>query len=190
MTSKPIDVEFMRSLLEYDPDTGILTWKEREANSRVNKMLNTRYANKRAGSINIRKNPYPYISRRLVFTRNGKRTVYLEHRVVWAIHYGSDIPEGFQIDHINGDTCDNRIINLRLADNVDNARNTSIRSNSTSGVIGVNFVKQQQKWKARIKVRGTSIHLGLFTRKEDAIEARKKAEIEYSFHENHGREKT
>jgi len=54
--------------------------------------------------------PYPYISRRLVFTRNGKRTVYLEHRVVWAIHYGSDIPEGFQIDHINGDTCDNRIM--------------------------------------------------------------------------------
>lgn len=189
MKNNPIDVDLMRSVLDYDPDTGILTWKEREANSKEDKIFNSRWANKRAGSCGACKKRPHYTTRRLCFSRNGKKKKFMEHRVIWCIYYGSDIPEGMQIDHVNGDSCDNRINNLRLVNNADNAKNQSIRYNSTSGVLGVNFSKREQRWKARIMVNRRAIYLGTFTNKEDAIEARKKAEIDYGFHENHGREK-
>lgn len=58
------------------------------------------------------------------------------HRVVWEIHYGS-IPEGMQIDHIDRNTSNNSISNLRIVDNRTNTYNQSMRRNNTSGTMGV-----------------------------------------------------
>ena len=80
-----------------------------------------------------------------------------EHRVVWEEHNGP-IPEGMQIDHINGDKQDNRIENLRLATNQQNSCNRKgANSNSKSGVRGV-----QQLPSGSYRVRVGNSHLGTF----------------------------
>jgi len=92
-----------------------------------------------------------------------------------------------QIDHINGDRCDNRLLNLRVVSPQVNAMNRSNRSDNTSGCLGVCWHPSTQKWRARIKVMGKQKSLGLFAEKIDAICARKDAEKKYGFHRNHGR---
>ena len=57
--------------------------------------------------------------------------------------------------------------------------NNKLNSNNTSGIKGVYYVKSRNKWNASIGFRGKTIHLGQFKNKEDAIEARKKAELKY-----------
>jgi len=61
---------------------------------------------------------------------------YTAHRVIWEMHNGP-IPDDLMIDHINGDSSDNRLPNLRLVTKRVNARNQKKRSCNTSGVTGV-----------------------------------------------------
>lgn len=60
-------------------------------------------------------------------------------------------------------------------------------ANNTSGVTGVIWNSHFGKWKAQIGVNGVMVNLGTFTDKEEAITARKDAEVKYCFHENHGK---
>lgn len=55
-----------------------------------------------------------------------------------------------------------------------------MRSNNTSGVTGLTWVKRNSRWRVVIGFRGKSVHVGLFTEKWDAICARKSAEVVYS----------
>jgi hypothetical protein len=72
-------------------------------------------------------------------------------------------PGGMEVDHINGDTLDNRRENLRLATHEQNVRNRRIISrNNSSGYKGVCFYKRLLRWGARIRFRGKNYHLGLF----------------------------
>lgn len=57
--------------------------------------------------------------------------------------------------------------------------NTTVGKNNKSGVVGVNFNKEKGKWEATIKVDRKSIYLGRFDKKEDAVEARIKAQDKY-----------
>jgi hypothetical protein len=81
------------------------------------------------------------------------------------------------IDHINRNKKDNRLCNLRICDKSINAFNIGIKSNNTSGVTGVWFRKDTKKWVAEIKKNYKKISLGCYEKKEDAIKARKEAEI-------------
>ena len=108
---------------------------------------------------------------------------YLVHRIIWKMVYGTD--PNF-IDHISGVKEDNRIENLRSVTRQENARNIKIPKNNTSGTIGVTWNKAKNKWQAQIKVNQKNINLGSFTNINDAIAARKVAEIKYGFHKNHG----
>ena len=84
------------------------------------------------------------------------------------------------VDHIDGDKSNNKINNLRLASKSENGRNrVNLPSNNTSGVIGVCWDKKAKKWKAFIMINGKQKHLGYFINIEDAIKARKEAEIKY-----------
>jgi len=58
-------------------------------------------------------------------------------------------------------------------------------SNNTSGVAGVCWNKERNKWGARITVDGERIYLGLFSDLADAATARAAAKVEYGFHQNH-----
>ena len=83
------------------------------------------------------------------------------------------------IDHIDRNRLNNHISNLRYATTSQNAMNKSIQSNNTSGIVGVYFCKDKNKWRAVIKKDRNPIHLGYFETKEEAIEARSKAEETY-----------
>lgn len=112
------------------------------------------------------------------------RKFYAAHRVIWLL-YAGEWPLG--IDHINGRRDDNRIVNLRAVTNAENAKNKKKPNTNTSGVIGVSWDKMRQKWHAYIRTGGILINLGLFEVFEEAVLARKDAEIERGFHKNHGR---
>lgn len=90
-----------------------------------------------------------------------------------------DCPKDMVVDHINHNRSDNRKSNLRICTHQQNNMNNSLRNDNTSGTTGVWWHKQNNKWQAEIFIKGKKICLGSFNTKEEAIEARKQAEIEY-----------
>jgi len=77
-----------------------------------------------------------------------------------------------EIDHINGDTFDNREENLRIATRTLQGLNRHAKnSNNTSGLPGVSWAKSHSKWEAKISIKGKTIHLGRFSEKERAYQA-------------------
>lgn len=119
---------------------------------------------------------------------NVDRRTFFYHRILWVFHYGP-IPPGMQIDHIDHDRSNNRIENLRLVTHSENQRNLSRFKNNTSGHAGIRWSKEKNKWRTRIHNRNKEIHLGYYNDLDEAIEIRRKAEILYGFHPNHGKEK-
>lgn len=107
-------------------------------------------------------------------------------RLTWIWHNGG-IPAGWVIDHINGVRDDDRIENLRVVPSFINNRNTKLRKDNTSGVVGVSKCPRSGKWRADIRLLGRLTCLGMFDDFDDAVAARKKAEQEHNFHPNHGR---
>lgn len=178
MGRAPFTAQYLRSLLDYDPQTGILLWHRRPIEAFRNKQAfsawNTKYAGKVAGS--SRPDGYVCVS-------IDKRR-YLAHRLIVFMINGRwpDV-----VDHINGDPSDNRAFNLRDTDAKGNARNNSISSANTSGFTGVIWDKSRGKWAARIKFSGKLFHLGRFSQLQDAVDARKEAARLNGFHPNHGR---
>ncbi len=87
----------------------------------------------------------------------------------------------FDVDHIHGNKTrhDNRKSNLRICTRSQNNCNKVDMSNNTSGCIGVVWHKYANKWMSRITVNNEDIYLGLFTNKQDAINARIEAEKKY-----------
>lgn len=113
------------------------------------------------------------------------------HRVAWALHHG--VWPADQIDHIDGDGCNNRISNLRDVTNLENSKNlgrSKIKVGPDSGVDGVYWHKQSGKWMARLKSNGKWIYLGTYADLDEAIAIRRRAEEAYGFHPNHGRRPT
>lgn len=109
----------------------------------------------------------------------------LVHRVVYAMT-SNEWPSGI-IDHINGDTLDNRPSNLRNVDVATNQRNTKRQCNNTSGVNGVSWHKKTGKWVVQVSAGNTRKHLGLFDDLEAAKTARQKWERENGYTDRHGR---
>lgn len=105
------------------------------------------------------------------------RKKYFLHRMAWLYVYGRH-PEG-EIDHINRNKSDNRISNLRECTRGQNLANQSIRTDNTSGTIGVYWSKQAKKWQAYINFGNSRIHLGLHDKIDDAVQARLAAEKKY-----------
>lgn len=101
----------------------------------------------------------------------NKQEYYL-HRLIYLYHHGY-LPEC--IDHIDRDTTNNKIENLREATKAENCRNQKISKNNTTGVKGVSWFKRDNKWHAKIKVNKKDIHLGYYTNIEDAIKKIKEA---------------
>lgn len=167
----------------YNPKTGKLFWKERKDihKSRV-KQWNACNAGNEVGSLG---SGGRYLETAL--TISGKRYNLKVHRICYEMHYGP-IPEGKEVDHVNHITTDNRAINFELKDHKGNMRNTSKQKNNTSGIPGVHKNKHG-KWVVRIGggKRGRRIYIGCFSSFDDAIAARKAAEYEHGYHENHGK---
>lgn len=112
---------------------------------------------------------------------NGK--ILLLHRVL------TDCPDGLVVDHLNHNTLDNRRDNLKVCTQAENCKNRRAPTRKPSprkyksklGVVGVRPQRRlkQETWLARISVNGKAIYLGCFKKLEDAINARKEAELKY-----------
>lgn len=95
--------------------------------------------------------------------------IYAAHRLAWLYVYG-EWPKD-QIDHINNIQTDNRIINLREANNSQNRHNTRLPKNNTTGYKGVTYHKRQKKFTSHAMVNRKTYHLGYFDSAELASEA-------------------
>lgn len=175
----------IKKFIRYDEDTGKFYWLERDeayfnpgnqTQADRAKAWNSKNAGKEAGNTGF--NGYRRIS---VLDKS-----HLAHRLAWAIYYG-EWPSKC-IDHINGDRADNRIANLRNVSKRENALNKRMSKYNTSGTVGVSWSPERGKWVAFINYGGGRKSLGRFSSKEDAIVARKHAEVVHGYHENHGRQ--
>jgi len=142
-----IEVERLRSLLRYEPESGLLYW-------------NVTGGSRQAGSVagTLRKQGYVNVC-------IGGR-FYRAHRVAFALHHGR-WPLG-EIDHLNRVRNDNRICNLRECTKSENGRNKSVYKNTASGIRGVGWDRQRNKWKASLYQEGKKISLGRFSTAEEA----------------------
>lgn len=159
-----IDKKFLQKVFVYDEDTGKL-------NYRVTQSLG------KAGDTATIPQSGGYLTTRI----NGKD--YLAHRIIWHYMTGK-FPN--QIDHINHKRADNKWCNLREVNNRGNHLNESLPKNSTTGVLGVSFISRLNKFRAYIVINNKQIYLGVFRTLEEACDARKKADVKYKFHTNHG----
>lgn len=82
-------------------------------------------------------------------------------------------------EHADRNPLNNRKSNLRPATHKENMQNQSKRKDNTSGVTGVVWDKNLNKWRACIMVDGKNHYLGIFYNKEDAIKARLNGEVKY-----------
>jgi len=148
------DIEMIRQVISYCPDTGALTWVAR----RCGVTAGTEAGTDHKGYKRIK-----------IF---GK--LILAHRLAWALHFGKWPDE--EIDHINRNRSDNRISNLREASRSGNMINRKYPKGA-SGVTGVG--KHKSGWQASIRVNKRSVHLGLFQTVDEAAIARAAAEKIY-----------
>lgn len=109
-----------------------------------------------------------------------KKKKYCNHRVVYFLNTGID-PEEKQVDHIDTNSLNNKISNLRLATLSQNQDNRKKGKNNTSGVTGVFFRKSMQTWEPYIAKGDRQLSLGRFKNKDEAIAVRVAAETDPRF---------
>ena len=179
-----ISVIELTKLITYNPDTGLLVWLPRVPAMFKNESSThcTRWNKRWSGYAALNCLNQNGGRQGLIFARN-----YLAHRVCWALYY-AHWPTGV-IDHENGDPSDNRLLNLRDVTSLENAQNMKRQIRNTSGVTGVCFNKHAKKWSSEILSNGVRTHLGYFDTFEGAVVARKQAERENNFHDNHGEQR-
>ncbi len=147
---KKLSAKKLRSLLSYDPSTGIFHWLEHRGSANVGDV---------AGSLDSE-------GYRQIFIAGSN---YRAGRLAWLYITGKWPKK--QIDHKNTDRADNSWNNLRQATNTQNQRNRSLNGNSNSGIKGVHWFASGRKWKAMIGYRHRQIYLGSFGSKEEAAKA-------------------
>lgn len=154
----------------YDPETGKIFWKVKPKNRPIP-------IGAEAGSPCKR----GYIC---IFLNNKS---YKAHRIAWdMMHPNARLTSADEIDHINHVLADNRAANLRKVTRTQNNQNASKRADNSSGVTGVYWNNRNGKWTAQIVAHKKHNFLGNHKNLFDAVCARKSAEIQFGFHENHG----
>lgn len=154
-TNPDIDLAKLRTLIEYDPDSGDFTHIKTRNSVTVGQQCGW-----------IEKNGY-------VRLRVGKHKI-LAHRLAWLFMTGH-WPSGI-IDHADRNRSNNSWSNLRLATARQNAMNAKLQKNNTSGCAGVTWRKHLSRWQATIRISGERVSLGHFAELPDAIAARRAAE--------------
>lgn len=154
MTDKILTQARLKELLNYNPETGVFTWRV--------SLSRSIHIGDDAGSNHSRG------YRSIII--DGK--YYLAHRLAWLWVYGEWCDS---VDHINGKRNDNRLDNLRAVTNKQNQENQALRANNKSGYRGVHWHKSSGKWRAQITNFGKIIGLGYFNTPEEAGRAAKAA---------------
>ena len=141
----------LKKILSYNPETGLFHWKIKPSNRFKLGM--------QAGSLGT-----GYVR----IHTNGR--TYGAHRLAWLYIYGEEPANN--IDHINGNPLDNRIVNLRQATQMENTQNRRRpQKNNSHGILGVTYDPKKKLWRARIGVDGIRKYIGKFKTQEQAAQA-------------------
>lgn len=159
--------EHVNELLEYEPETGVLRWIK-SPNKRV-------AIGSKAGSISS----FGYIKLKI------DKKEYFAHRIAWLLYY-KEWPSG-QIDHIDNNRKNNAISNLRDCTASQNQRNQKRRKSNSTGIKGVYWDANLNKWKVQVRGDGRIQYGGHYKSIQAAelaaIELRNRLHGEYA---NHG----
>lgn len=104
---------------------------------------------------------------------NGGQTTVKMHR--WILNP----PDKKVVDHINKNTLDNRCENLRVISPSENMQNIEAYRTSKTGVRGVAWSKQRNKWRAKVIVNRQTVYCEFFDDINDAIVEIRKARAKY-----------
>lgn len=140
----------LRTLLDYDPNTGVFTWRE------------TRNNNAKAGAVAGSRTPQGYLN---IHIRDNPNRA---HRLAWLYVHG--VWPTHNIDHINGDRADNRIANLRDVTQAVNQHNQRA-PRGANPYLGVHHYPARGQWRARIWLDGKQYYLGAYATAEEARDA-------------------
>lgn len=157
--------DFLKSLLDYDPNTGQFRW--------LRTLSPVAPAGSVAGTI--------YTNGRRYITISRKR--YFAHHLAW-LYVTGEWPSA-EVDHRNLDRDDNRFENLRLASDQQQSANRRVSKNNRIGVKGVGISYEPKKastaprYRARIRVDNRLIHIGYFPTPEAANQAYAEAAVRH-----------
>jgi hypothetical protein len=165
---RPVSIEMLRSMIDYNPETGEMCWKERSGRAR---------GRAQAGSvIGTPRDKYRYVG--ILGNKIGT------HRIAFALANGH-WPQPM-CDHANGDPADNRACNLREATALQNAHNTRGNKRSYSGTKGVAWHPVNKRWTTRVTFKGRRHSFGCYETIEEAAQAvragRERLHGEYARH--------
>lgn len=147
-------VSLIRKIFKYNPEEGILYPNYKRQGGYLSKTLSPKY--------------YAGVGRGLLG--------YYTHVIIW-IYVTGTFPSRF-IDHIDGNKNNNKWKNLRLATKSQNGMNVKLRNSNTSGCKGIHRCNNG-RWRARINANSIVYNLGYFATYEEAVAARREAEIKY-----------
>lgn len=135
------DAEWCRNIFNYDQKSGVLSWRVSRGSAKLGDEAGT-----------LHRDGYRVVSVLGKFHR--------VHRVIWLMAYGEwpNMP----VDHINGNTTDNRIENLRCVTFSQNQWNT-VKKNGA-----VYWHKKNKRWTVSLRVNNRLIHFGSFVDKNEA----------------------
>ncbi len=157
MTTQILTQDKLHALLKYDPITGVFT-------NRVTRNPRAKI-NEPAGALTSQ----GYIAFQIDSVK------MYAHRAVWLYVYGSWPKE--EIDHINRNRADNRLVNLRAATRLANSHNTGKHVTNTSGHKGVTLHRRSKRWQVQLRANNKTFYVGQFAQLTDAVQARAIAEI-------------
>jgi hypothetical protein len=138
MADKIISQEYLKEIFEYKD--GDLIWK-------INK------GTAKKGDITGAYSSSGYLNTVL------HRKTYRTHRLIFLWHHGY-LPK--EVDHIDCNALNNRIENLRPSTRGENCRNRKVTDKNTSGVKGVSWYKQTNRWKVQLQVNGKKYNFGYY----------------------------
>lgn len=171
MSKEDLSYERINELFQYNPDNGRLYWKT------------PRGTKVKAGDLVSGMDKDCYYCVRL----REAGTIIRQHHIVWMLHHKQWPNKDLYIDHIDGNSTNNRIENLREVTPQVSAQNQARSCANQTGQTGVFFNKQRNMYEAYIWHDYKKIRLAYTPSLELAIQVRKEAEKKFLFHENHGK---
>ena len=118
------------------------------------------------------------------------RTTVPYHQLLTILR-GINIPDVSVIDHIDGNSDNNKRDNIRVVTQSINCKNTRMKKNNTSGVTGINWNEASNSYVVRKQIKGTRVYLGHRNTLQEAIillDSYKDALLLDGYTERHGKD--
>lgn len=120
---------------------------------------------------------YGYVDALWTDENNFTQHTFLHEAIIQLS--GQEVPDGYEIDHKDGNKLNCLDENLRICSHSQNGQNRGKNKNNTSGYKGVTWDRACQKWHARVTINNKEINLGNFKEVEDAARAYNVAAIKH-----------